>query len=96
MHDHCPRCGQRYEIEPSFFMGAMYVSYALQVAIFITVFVAVNVLTTDAEVYVYISSIAVATLLLIPVVLRLSRSIWIHLFVKYDPSYDACVTVQPE
>ena len=36
VHDNCPHCGMQYEIEPGFFYGAMYVSYAPSVGIFLT------------------------------------------------------------
>jgi hypothetical protein len=39
MHEHCGHCGLRYKMEPNFFFGAMYVSYALAVAICVAVFV---------------------------------------------------------
>ena len=32
---HCSSCGLKYEIEPGFFFGAMYISYALNVALFV-------------------------------------------------------------
>ena len=31
MHEKCSHCGQVYKIEPSFFFGAMFVSYGLGV-----------------------------------------------------------------
>lgn len=33
MHEHCPSCDVRYEVEPGFFYGAMYISYAFTVGI---------------------------------------------------------------
>ena len=39
MHDHCRSCGFKYKIEPSFFFGAMYVSYAVNVAIGVAAFI---------------------------------------------------------
>lgn len=87
MHKNCPSCGLLYEKEPSFFYGALYISYALQVAIFTTVIVATKVLYPDAELSWYIASIISASLLLSPFILRLSRSIWIHMFVSYDSKY---------
>ena len=39
MNEKCSHCGLKYQIEPSFFYGAMYVSYALNVAISVAVFV---------------------------------------------------------
>ena len=33
MHDHCPVCDLRFDREPGYFLGAMYVSYALALGI---------------------------------------------------------------
>lgn len=82
MPQRCSHCGLRYEQEPSFYSGAMYVSYALQVALFATVYVALRVLfNPQMEVYLY--AIIVTVLLLIPVTLRLSRAIYINFFFSY-------------
>ena len=35
VHEHCPVCGLKYEREPGYFLGAMYVSYLLVVPIFL-------------------------------------------------------------
>lgn len=83
MYEKCSNCGLRYELEPSFFYGAMFVSYAFQVALFIAVFVAIQVLYPEAGTWVYIVGVIGSILLLFPVIVRLSRSIWIHIFVKY-------------
>lgn len=82
MPEKCSYCGFRFEPEPSFFTGAMYVSYALQVALFTTVYVALRVLFNPTmEVYM-ITTIA-AAILLLPLTLRLSRSIYINFFFGY-------------
>jgi hypothetical protein len=65
--------------------GAMYVSYALKVALITTVGVALSVLHHTAGLSWYIGGVVVSVLVLFPVVFRLSRAIWIHFFVKYDP-----------
>lgn len=83
MRDECPVCGQQYMLEPSFYDGAMYVSYALQVALFVSVFVAIQVLYPDAEVGWYIGGIIGLVVLLYPLIFRLARSFWIHFFVSY-------------
>lgn len=82
MPEKCSHCGLRYESEPSFFTGAMYVSYALQVALFTTVYVALRVLF-DPEMEVYMITTITAAILLLPVTLRLSRSIYINFFFSY-------------
>ena len=82
MPERCSNCSLRFEQEPSFYSGAMYVSYALQVALFTTVYVALRVLfNPQMEVYLY-ATIA-AALLLFPVTLRLSRAIYINFFFSY-------------
>ena len=83
MHKKCSCCGQDFEMEPSFYEGAMYVSYALQVAQFITIFTATQILYPEARIGWYLSSITVSAIGLAPLVYRLSRTIWIHFFVKF-------------
>ncbi|SDL64673.1 Protein of unknown function [Catalinimonas alkaloidigena] len=87
MHKHCPHCGFRFEIEPDFFAGAMYVSYAMSVGLFITVFVVMLVVFNDPPLWVYITTVAVANVFLIPVFFRYSRVLYLHLFggVRYRP-----------
>ena len=84
MHEKCEHCELRYMSEPSFFDGAMYISYAIQVALLITVFTALNILGI-AKLGLIIGITIVTALLLIPITFRLSRSVYINLFVKYDP-----------
>ena len=40
MHENCPVCNQKYDMEPGFWYGTGYVSYALAVAISVATFVA--------------------------------------------------------
>jgi uncharacterized protein (DUF983 family) len=84
MPEKCSHCGLRYMSEPSFFDGSMYVSYALQVALIITVFVALNILGL-AELWIILTLSISLSVILIPVTFRLSRSAYINIFVKYDP-----------
>ncbi len=84
MNAKCPNCKLRYMSEPSFFDGAMYVSYAMQVALIITVFVALNILGFN-HLWLMISICVILSVLLIPITFRLSRSIYINIFVKYNP-----------
>lgn len=83
MPEACPYCGQRFKLEPQFYSGAMYVSYALQVALFTAVSVALSVLI-DPPLEVYMMGIIGSALLLFPITLRLSRSIYINFFVSYQ------------
>jgi len=85
MHKRCAHCGLKYDREPSFFTGAAYVSYAFTVALIIIVFVASKLLFDVVNVDYQIILIAAIGILLAPLNFRLSRNIWINLFVKYEP-----------
>jgi hypothetical protein len=86
MPDRCPLCNLNYEPEPAFFTGAMYVSYALQVALFAIIYVALRILFNPAM-EVYLIFMIGIPLLLAPVTLRLSRAIYINFFNHYQPDW---------
>ena len=83
MNDHCSHCGLKYQIEPSFFYGAMYVCYGLNVAIGIAAFVVAFVLF-NASIGTAFVTIVLSIIVLYPLVMRLSRSIYINMFVSYE------------
>lgn len=79
----CSVCQQSFEPEPSFYTGSMYVGYAFSVAIVVSVFVAFNVLFDDPSVsFMMFMAISLAVLFA-PLNFRLSRNIWLNLFVSY-------------
>lgn len=83
MHERCSHCGTKYKIEPSFFYGAMYVSYAVGIAFAVTAFVISFLLfkTSLLQTFFVITGTLVVFL---PIILRLSRNIWINIFMSYD------------
>lgn len=83
MNERCSHCGFKFKIEPSFFYGAMYVSYGVGVAIAVAIFV-ITYFFIGLERFEIFISIVVALILLLPIILRFSRNIWINMFVKYD------------
>lgn len=83
MHEHCANCKTKYKIEPSFFYGAMYVSYGLGVAFAIATFLAAHYLVGLNLLSSFIAIIGVL-IILMPVIMRLSRNIWINFFFDYD------------
>lgn len=86
MPEHCKVCDLKFEREPSFFYGSMYISYAYGVAVFVAVFVLVDLLL-GYGIWTTVGTLALVQLLASPWIFRLSRSTWINLFVSYDPSY---------
>lgn len=85
MEERCSKCGHKYEIETGFFYGAMYVAYALTVAISVATFVLTYLIYPDTPYWVYIINILVALIVLAPVTFRGGRMIWINFFNSYDP-----------
>ena len=87
MNETCSNCGLKYQIEPSFFYGAMYVSYGLNVLIMIAVFL-ISYFGFHAKVGMTFLAIIIALALLFPFVMRLSRNIYINIFVNYDKKFE--------
>jgi uncharacterized protein (DUF983 family) len=89
MPERCPHCGVRYEVEPGFFYGAMFVSYAFSVGLMVALGVVIYVLFDDPDnLWLgYILPITVISLLAVPFNFRISRILFIHLFsgIEYDP-----------
>ena len=86
MHEKCSHCGLKYQIEPSFFYGAMYVSYGLNVALSIAVFL-ITFLFLHWGLKTTFIAILIANIVLFPFVLRWARNIYINLFVSFDKKY---------
>ena len=85
MHENCSHCGLKYQIEPSFFYGAMYVSYAVNVALGVATFIIAKVFI-GLDLVQSFAAIIGSLVVLYPLVLRVSRNIYINLFVDYDPT----------
>jgi hypothetical protein len=83
MHERCSVCNQKFKIEPSFFYGAMYVSYGLGVAFSVAAFIT-SYFFIGLEVIPSFFSIIAVLLFLGPIIMRLSRNIWINFFLSYD------------
>lgn len=89
MYKHCPVCSLRYEIEPGFFFGAMYISYAFSVALLVTVALILYFVFSDPELWVYMITVPVTVIGLLPVIFRFSRVLFLHVFggISYNPDY---------
>lgn len=83
MHENCPHCGQKFELEPGFYYGAMYVSYGLTIVISVAVFVAMSIFNVFSIKWYLVADI-LALVLTLPYVFKVSRSLWLMLMVKPD------------
>jgi len=85
MKESCSNCGLRYMIEPAFFYGAMYVSYGVGISFGIAAFIISKVLLGSSLITAFIA--IVATLVVFyGIIMRISRNIWINIFVSYNPT----------
>ena len=83
MHERCSHCDTKYKIEPSFFYGAMYVSYGVGIAVATAAFV-IGYWGFRFSLFASFISLIAALVLLLPLIARISRNIWINMFLKYD------------
>jgi uncharacterized protein (DUF983 family) len=83
INQHCSHCKTKYRLEPSFFYGSMYVSYGVGIAFAFVAFV-ISYLILDSSLNVTFLSIIGTLVVLGPIIMRLSRNIWINLFMHYD------------
>ena len=93
MNKDCPVCGQPSELEVGFYYGTSYVSYALSIALSVASLIAwwaiIGLSTEDNRFFFWLGFNAVFLLSLQPWIMRVSRSLWISWFVKYDPDWQS-------
>lgn len=82
MHDKCQVCGQDFQKEPGFYWGAMYIGYALSSGYMLSAMLLcmfVFDLTVNQS---FVAAIA-GGVLIVPIVARTARAVWINIHVKY-------------
>ena len=84
MNDRCPTCGLLFNREPGYFLGAMYISYGLALALFFVFGAILWVLTRWRLDKIAILAV-VLTLPFAPMLTFLSRVLWIYLDQTIDP-----------
>jgi len=86
MNESCSCCGLKYEKEPGFFQGALYVSYALMAGWFMLTW-AVDSFLIHSESTNYLFFLIASIVLFMPLTFRISRLLWLNFFIKYEKSY---------
>ncbi len=97
MNENCPKCGEDFKREPGFYFGAAYVSYGITIAMWVALYVAMTVFDLLGWISFSFADNAILFIVLgilmlvgsVPLVYRLSRSMYIHMFVKFDSSVEA-------
>ena len=87
MRDSCTACNLKYEREPGFFYGSMYVSYALMSGILIVWFL-VDLIWLNMDAIILMTIVTVNMLVFFPIIFRWSRLVWLNFFFKFDKNYE--------
>ena len=83
MHTNCPKCNFDFIQEPSFYFGAMYFSYAIQVAVFVAVYLVLRFTINPVSDWTYVTWMIIGAVAILPLNFRWSRVAWINLFAKF-------------
>ncbi len=86
MNERCSHCHLKYKIEPSFFFGAMYVSYGVGIAFSVAAFV-ISYFFFQTGLKTAFIAIVASLVIFMPVIMRVSRNIWINIFIHYDKDW---------
>lgn len=85
----CPHCDLRFESEPGFYYGAMYISYAFSTGLLLIA--AILYVFYDFSVYTIMLFSPIVVLLLLPFMFRYSRLILLYVIApkthNFDPRY---------
>ena len=91
MPDACPVCGQQVEVEVGFYYGTGYVSYGLSIAVCVASLIAwwlfIGFSIYDNRIFWWLGVNAVLLLVMQPMLMRWSRTIWMACFVYYDKDW---------
>ncbi len=87
MHKTCNHCHLEYEREPSFFYGALYVSYAISSGWFMIWFALQNYVLNWETLH-FALFVTGFIILVAPLTLRWSRLIWLNFFFKYKKEFN--------
>jgi len=100
MNEQCPVCGQSFEMEPGFYYGTNLISYALAILLSVVSLIAwiaiIGVSLQDKRFLWWIGVNAVLLIILQPLLMRLSRTIWLTFFVPYSSRWAEGDVLHPE
>jgi uncharacterized protein (DUF983 family) len=99
MNDQCPVCGQPLDMEVGFYFGTNMISYVLAVLVSALTFVLwvllIGISLQDTRFFWWMGTNAVLLILLQPPLMRLSRTVWLSFFVRYNKEWFKGDIIQP-
>ena len=84
MHQACPVCGYVFEREPGYFVGSMYISYALAIPVYVALAGVLKLLLRGRSDLVVLALALPLFIPFAPFLFRYSRVIWMHLDLALD------------
>lgn len=84
MHENCSSCNLKYDREPGFFYGAMYISYAINIAFFVVFLVLYFNFFRSHKILHFFFVYVGFMLLIFPINFRIARSAWIHMVTTFE------------
>ena len=84
MNQYCPHCQFKFEKEPGYFFGAMYVNYGLTVAQGIATYLIAHQFFAETFDLRIIGIISAVIIIMASFNIRLSRLLWIYMFKNYS------------
>jgi uncharacterized protein (DUF983 family) len=86
MNKECPVCKQPFELEPGFYWGAMYVGYGLSGGYMLST-VSLMLFFFNFSVEAAFAVSILGGLFIFPLIARLARAVWLHIYVGYDEKF---------
>ena len=86
MHDRCEHCNQKFEPEPGYYFGAMFISYIWTGWMALAI-IGFCMIVLEWSVEASFGLLIAVSALFYFFILRISRSMYIHLDVKFDGKY---------
>lgn len=84
MHANCEHCNLSFEPEPGFYFGAMFISYIITGFLFLAIALLL-VFYFKWSVNAAMLVVIIVGLLIFLKILRVSRSLYIHILVRFEP-----------
>lgn len=88
MNATCSCCEQSFMPEPGYYFGAMFVSYAINAAFFIAVWLGMYLFMDEISTTAMVLALLLVVFGLLPITFRLSRVLWIYIFIRYQGPTD--------
>lgn len=86
MYENCPVCGLKYEQEPGFWYGAMYMGYTFSAGALLIVML-VTMLVLKWDIPQILTAVGITAVIGFTFNTRLSRSAWLNMIVSYNPDW---------